>query len=299
MMRTAEAVLFHLALWGHFAALAFYAAYAATKKERFSRTAHRALEAAVGALFFSLLLRMSGAHGPLGRWWYVPWSDWFESFAFFALLITGVFLLVQARTRLPILGAFVIPWSCLSLFIGLVDPAGGPDRMSAAWTMFWSTPFVPDPKPHLTSVWAAIHVPLTFIAYAGFANAFGVGLAYLVQERQMKSRRPSPLAYRLPPLEDMDRLTFRLIAVSYPFLTAGLFLGSVWAQQAWGRWWGWDAKEVWALATWLIYSTYLAAHLAGGWRGRRMTYLSLAGFFVMMFTYVAVNSFSRLHGFLD
>jgi ABC-type transport system involved in cytochrome c biogenesis permease subunit len=76
-------------------------------------------------------------------------------------------------------------------------------------------------------------------------------------------------------------------------------LGALWAYDAWGRYWGWDAKETWALITWFVYLIYLHMRLVAGWRGRRAAYLSLAGFGVVLFTYVGVNYLSSLHGFLS
>ena len=89
------------------------------------------------------------------------------------------------------------------------------------------------------------------------------------------------------------------VAVAFPLLTLGVLLGARWAYDAWGRYWGWDAKETWALITWLIYAAYLHMRLVVGWRGRKTAYLSLAGFGVVLFTYIGVNYLSELHGFLS
>jgi cytochrome c-type biogenesis protein CcsB len=143
-----------------------------------------------------------------------------------------------------------------------------------------------------------LHVPVLLAAYVIFFAAFLVGLVYLWEERQMKSKHPATLTFQLPSLERLDNLIAKLIGSAFPLLTGGLLLGGIWAQQAWGRFWGWDPKETWTLITCLVYAMYLSARVFAGWRGRKTAYLSLAGFAVVLFSYVGVNHFSPLHGFL-
>jgi cytochrome c-type biogenesis protein CcsB len=144
----------------------------------------------------------------------------------------------------------------------------------------------------------ALHIPLLLGSYVIFGAAFAVGLAYLWEERQVKSKHLSDLTFQLPSLDRLDRMISRLILMAVPFLTIGILLGGVWAQRAWGRFWGWDPKETWALITWLVYVTYLIVRWVIGWRGRKTTYFSLAGFAIVLFTYVGVNYMSPLHQFL-
>jgi cytochrome c-type biogenesis protein CcsB len=303
-MKTLETFLFYSTFLGYLVSCALYLGYGATRRERFSHVAHAVLVAAVLSHFWSLASRTVLAHSLPDHAWYVPWSNWFESFSFFAFLIAAVFLAVQSRTPLPILGAFVMPWVCLALAVSFLQvpfttPGWSYTGFGDLCALAASARSIPLAKPALQSVWMALHVPLIFASYAAFANAFAVGLAYFIQERQIKSRKPGALCYRLPALEDLDRLIFCLIAAAFPLLTLGLVLGAFWAHGAWGRAWGWDAKEIWALATWLIYLVYLHMRVVAGWRGRRTAALSLVGFAMVIFTYVGVNSFSRLHGFLS
>ncbi|MEK3769272.1 cytochrome c biogenesis protein CcsA [Paenibacillus sp. FSL R5-0887] len=89
---------------------------------------------------------------------------------------------------------------------------------------------------------------------------------------------------------DLDEITYRAIAIGFPIFTLGaLIFAMIWAQIAWGRFWGWDPKEVWALVTWLFYSAYLHLRLARGWQGRKSAWLAVLGFLVVMFTLVGVN----------
>lgn len=90
--------------------------------------------------------------------------------------------------------------------------------------------------------------------------------------------------------DDLDEITYRAIAIGFPIFTLGaLIFAMIWAQIAWGRFWGWDPKEVWALITWLFYSAYLHLRLARGWQGRKSAWLAVLGFLVVMFTLVGVN----------
>src|SRR5262245_534757 len=116
-METMETFLFNTAFVGYSAALALYLIYAFTRRESVSRTAYVFLSVSVGLHAVSLAALAWAAHAVLGHGWYVPWSNWFGSFSLFALLISAVFLIVQAKTHLPILGVFVLPWTWLALLI--------------------------------------------------------------------------------------------------------------------------------------------------------------------------------------
>ena len=234
---------------------------------------------ATSLIIRTIIARQMPQHG-----WYVPWSNWFESFSFFGLVIIVEYLIIQWGREAPILGVFVTPLAFLSMVMAINSPFGTQ---------------IPNLPPALQSYWMAIHVPVMFTSYAAFANAFAVGLAYLLQERQLKSRHPSSVMFRLPALDDLDHLIYRIIWVAFPLLTLGVLLGARWAYDAWGRYWGWDPKETWAFITWLTFLIYLHMRLVVGWRGRKSAYLSLVGFAVVMVTYIGVNYLSPLHGFLS
>lgn len=279
---------------GYASALFLSMAYAATRRELFSIFSLWFLGGAATFQALGLVLRFYLGYKALGHW-YVPWGNWFETFSLFAFLMAVIFLAAQRMARMPVLGVFMLPWICALSALAVSHPAAGAGSVAEALQA--AHRFSPR-SAALQSPWMAVHVPLIFASYAAFANAFGVGLVYLLQERQIKSKKPSELSYRLPPLEDMERLIFRLIAVAFPLLTLGILMGAQWAREAWGRYWGWDAKETWAFITWLAYLGYLHMRMVAGWRGRRTVYLSLAGFAAVVVTYVGVNTFSRLHGFL-
>jgi cytochrome c-type biogenesis protein CcsB len=95
----------------------------------------------------------------------------------------------------------------------------------------------------------------------------------------------------------IDDLTHQMIMFGFLFLSVGIISGAVWANSAWGRYWGWDPKETWSLITWFIYATLLHAKLMRGWHGRRIAYLSVIGFAAVLFTYFGVNLLPGLHSY--
>ncbi len=105
-------------------------------------------------------------------------------------------------------------------------------------------------------------------------------------------------AGKLPPAERLDTLAYRTIAFTMPLWTFAIVAGAIWAEAAWGRYWGWDPKETWALITWLVFAGYLHARATAGWRGRRAAWLGVIGTLTFVFNYFAVNLiFPGLHSY--
>jgi cytochrome c-type biogenesis protein CcsB len=101
----------------------------------------------------------------------------------------------------------------------------------------------------------------------------------------------------LPDVNVLDELTHQLIMFGFLFLSVGIITGAVWANSAWGRYWGWDPKETWSLITWFVYAVLLHARLLRGWRGKRIAVLSIVGFAAVIFTYFGVNLLPGLHSY--
>ncbi|MEE9119357.1 MAG: cytochrome c biogenesis protein CcsA, partial [Calditrichia bacterium] len=107
----------------------------------------------------------------------------------------------------------------------------------------------------------------------------------------------SYLLAHFPGTSVLDELNHQLIMFGFLFLTTGIITGAVWANSAWGRYWGWDPKETWSLITWFIYATLLHARMMRGWHGKRIAYLSIIGFADVLFTYFGVNYLPGLHSY--
>jgi len=148
--------------------------------------------------------------------------------------------------------------------------------------------------PALRSLWLQLHVGTAAIAYGAFAVACSGGVMYLAGE--FTSRRRGTGDASLPSLQLSDRFTYWAVAFGYPFMSLSIITGAVWAQVAWGRYWGWDIKETWALITWLVYTLFLHLRAIRGWRGRPVAVLSIVGFAVVLFTFLGVGWLARRVG---
>ncbi|MBW1779552.1 MAG: c-type cytochrome biogenesis protein CcsB [Deltaproteobacteria bacterium] len=201
-----------------------------------------------------------------------PVLDLKSALSFFAWTLVGVYLILQARFKLMVLGSFVAP---LAAFLMMVSSA-----------MPWTSAPV---KPLFKSIWLTVHVGTVFTGDALLAIAFLAAIMYLIQERQIKRKRLGSLYSRLPSLATLDTINYHSIVYGFPFLTVGMITGSVYAQYALGRYWQWDPKEVWSLILWLFYAALLHQRLAVGWQGRRAAIMSIVCFGVLIFTFVGVS----------
>ena len=272
-------VLFKLTLVGYFAATILYLIDVLKRKDKAGKFALHVLRGAFLVHLATLLVRFF----EIG---YTPVTNLHESLSFYAWTIVGVFLVFDLRYRSTVLGAFLVPLAlALMIFSGIV-PKGG-DGLN----------------PLLQSWWLQIHVVLAFFGYAMFTMAFGAGVMYLLQERMLKSKKFSSLYHRLPSLETLDAINYRCLTFGFPLLTMAIISGAVWANSAWGGYWRWDPKEVWALITWFVYAALLHGRLTVGWRGRRAAIFAIIGFGCVIFTFLGVSlllqgqhSFEALQG---
>jgi cytochrome c-type biogenesis protein CcsB len=148
--------------------------------------------------------------------------------------------------------------------------------------------------PALHSYWLVIHVLAAIIASGAFAVGALALILFLIKDRavQRGTLRPGGYLSRLPETAVLDRVGYRLHAFGFPIWTfAALVAGPVWAEYAWGSYWNWDPKEVWAFITWVIYAAYLHARATAGWRGRAAALIALVGFASLLFNFVGINFF--------
>ena len=225
---------------------------------------------------------------------HAPLSNLYESLVFFAAVIALIYLFIEYRYSNRVIGAFVMPLAFLALAY-----ASLPIVSVGVKTIVPDLPAVSDRIqpliPALKSNWLIAHVITCFIGYGAFAIAFGVSAMYLI--KQFGGEREGGLLARFPDMNALDELTHQLVMFGFLFLTAGIITGAVWANSAWGRYWGWDPKETWSLITWFVYATLLHARMMRGWRGRRIAFLSIGGFAAVLFTYFGVNLLPGLHSY--
>jgi len=241
------------------------------------------------ATWTTLIGALANTAGIIMRWLesyklgigHAPLSNLYESLVFFALTIVVVYLVIEKQYQNRIMGAFITPLAFLAMAYASMSPNIS-DRIQ---------PLI----PALKSNWLIAHVMTCFIGYAAFAIAFGISLMYILKQRDTEGK--SFLLARSPETNILDELNHQLIMFGFLFLTIGIITGAVWANSAWGRYWGWDPKETWSLITWFIYASLLHARMMRGWRGRRIAYLSIVGFVAVLFTYFGVNYLPGLHSY--
>jgi cytochrome c-type biogenesis protein CcsB len=184
---------------------------------------------------------------------------------------------VERRYGLSVLGAFVLP---VALLFSLQ-----------------STPTRALIGPTLSGAWLWVHIGLALVGIAALVLNFAGAVMYLLQERQLRAkRRPGTFYYSLPALATLDRLTYRTLALGFPFLTTGLILGVLWAGTAWGSVFTFDPLAVSSYVAWTVYAATLAGRAAGGWHGRRAAYSAIVGFAVLMLTLGAGLFLPGKHG---
>ena len=203
----------------------------------------------------------------------VPWGNMYEFSITGALAFSGAYLVALRKYDLRWLGLLVSVSVLLTI--------------GTAITVL----YVPSAAlvPALKSEWLVIHVSAAIISGGVFLLSNVIAVAYLYLDRvEQKGERPQ-WAKRLPDLETLDQLSYRLVAFVFPLWTFSVIAGAIWAESAWGRYWGWDPKETWAFITWVAYAAYLHARVTIGWRGRRAAWLCLFAGSTFLFNYVYVN----------
>ncbi|TFD61805.1 c-type cytochrome biogenesis protein CcsB [Cryobacterium suzukii] len=221
----------------------------------------------------------------------VPWANMYEFALTGTLLIMTVFLIVLIRSDLRFLGTFVT--GLVLVLLGV-----------AALQFYVEVAPLP---PALQSAWLVIHVFVASLATGMFALGFALSTVQLLQFRRENrvldaAAAPSGLRLRflatLPSSATLENLAYRINIIGFILWTFTLMAGSIWAEQAWGRYWGWDTKEVWTFIIWVIYAGYIHARATRGWRGSRSAWLAIIGFSAVMFNFGIVNVFFKgLHAY--
>ncbi|MGH8892022.1 MAG: c-type cytochrome biogenesis protein CcsB [Actinomycetes bacterium] len=202
-----------------------------------------------------------------------PWGNMFEFSVTGALAVTGAFLVMLVRRDVRYLGTFVVLPVLLTL------------GLAVAVLYTEAAQLV----PALKSVWLVIHVSAAIIASGILTVGFAQTICFLVQDRRERTGAGRSFMDRLPSAAALDRSAYRMHAFAYPIWTFAVIAGAIWAENAWGRYWGWDPKETWAFITWMVYTAYLHARATAGWKGRRAAYVALAGYGTFLFNYLVVN----------
>ncbi|WP_235923789.1 c-type cytochrome biogenesis protein CcsB [Microcella pacifica] len=213
----------------------------------------------------------------------VPWVNMFEFGLTATAIGMGVFLVAQVWKDLRFLGAYITGMTVLAL--GIV-------------TVNFYVDVIPLP-PALQSVWLVIHVFVASLATGFFAIGAGLSIMQLLSARRA-AHKAEGLRFldTLPGATTLESLAYRVNVVGFVFWTFTLIAGAIWAERAWGRYWGWDTKEVWTFIIWTLFAAYIHARATRGWRGERSAWLAIVGFSAVIFNYTIVNLFfTGLHSY--
>lgn len=256
-------------------ATAAYVSHLLLSREGLRRLGAWSLGAAFAVETLAIVVRLlTGGYAGVG--------SYYETLlAGLAWLVVGAYLLLQQRYRyqLTVLGAFISPLAFLFTLSAFAIAAGG----GAV-------------SPAVRRAWLPVHIVPAAMGYAILALAFCVSLAYLIQEKQLKSKGRSGLFRRLPSLETLDQLNHRFVTWGFSLFTLVFLTGAILAKAAWGAFWSWEPVQVWSAVTWTLYALLLHSRLSG-LRGRRAAALTILGFAVLLVTFFSLSLvFPGKHG---
>lgn len=217
----------------------------------------------------------------------VPWSNMYEFSLTATLAIVLIFLVVNIWVDIRFLGTLIT--GLVLLFLGVT-------RVN------YYVEVVPLP-PALESYWLVIHILVAVLATGFFTLAFGLSIMQLLQSRRERrlaegiDSRASVLR-SIPSSDALENVAYRMAIIGFVFWTFTLIAGSIWAEHAWGRYWGWDTKEVWTFVIWVLYAGYIHARATRGWRGNRSAWLAIVAYSAVIFNFAIVNVFFKgLHAY--
>ena len=217
----------------------------------------------------------------------VPWGNMYEFLSTGAFIVAFVYVIVLLKKDLRFMGTFVI---------GLVTV------MLCGATIGFPTP-VAHLVPALQSYWLIIHVSIAVLASSLFTITFAMNVLQLMQHARVEAiaagkRDKFPFMGVVPSAGALENFAYRINAVAFVMWTFTVMAGAIWAEAAWGRYWGWDTKEVWSFVIWVVYAGYLHARATGGWTGARSAWLSIIGYLCLVFNFTIVNMyFNGLHSY--
>ena len=256
------AMFFMVTMALYFAATVSFLAYLLWPSEALSKASLGMTAIGFAAHTIALVARMVGTAD-------VSPPGFHEALSFFCWMLILVFLAVEFRHRLHVLGSFIVPLALVSL----VSAAALPET-------------APTLSPVFRTLW--VHVTLSMLGTVGFAVAFVAGVMYLIQDGLLKSKRFNVLYSKLPALDFLDHLNQQSIVTGFPLLTLGIITGALSAEFSRGSYLSWNPEQTWALVTWVFYFAVLLGRLTMGWRAKRAAYLTIIGFAGVILTLIGV-----------
>lgn len=219
----------------------------------------------------------------------VPWGNMYEFALVSTVAVGGTYLFFLSRQPVRAFGVWIVSLVLLTLGMAvtvLYTPVGAL-------------------VPVLDSYWLVIHVAAAITSGGIFSIGAVATALFLVRDRSERRARATGAgrpagryAATLPGIDTLSRVAHAAHMFAFPIWTFAVLAGAVWAENSWGRYWGWDPKETWAFITWVMYAAYLHAESTAGWRGRKAAWFALAGYAAFLFNFFGVNLWiSGLHSY--
>ena len=240
------------------------------RAEIFGRFAVMASYIAFAFHFGGVLCRGLAAHR-------VPWANMYEFSCAAALAMSFAYLVLLSMRK-------KVRWMGLPVTVIVLMTLG------IAYTLLYTD--AEELVPALHSYWLYIHVTAAVLSTGAFGVATVATALYLFKSANEEGSLPrlSNTLSRLPSSVALDRTAYRVIAFIFPLWTFAIMAGAIWAEKAWGRYWGWDPKETWSFIVWVFYAAYLHARATHGWKGKAAAYVALIAFACVLFNYFGVNT---------
>jgi cytochrome c-type biogenesis protein CcsB len=312
MTNTTQAIASDYAIWAGIvvlalAMLAFSVHLAVTGAARERRAERPAAQrspvtAGVGTTGGSTVAEVPGAGdrpAPTRRWGILGLQlTWLATFA----VVGGTVLRGLSVSRFPLgnMYEFALVTACFALLVY----SGWALRQDRLWLgafvtvpvlvilgaakLWWYTE-ASQLMPALDDIWLVIHVTVATLSVALFTIGAALAIAFLLRDRAETKGTVRGWLAALPAGPVLERLTYGVHIVAFPLWTFALISGAVWAEQAWGRYWGWDPKETWTFVIWVMYAAYLHSRATSSWTTRRATWVSLVGFACVVINFTVVN----------
>ncbi len=206
-----------------------------------------------------------------------PLVDLYDSLVFFSYVIILGFILLRTFYDFDALGLITTFIAGAALAFATFSPL--------------ASSLIEPGLPALKSYWILYHIIALFLAYGAFAASCGLGIFFLVKFREEKNAvdHKNRFLKLIPSSNILDEAIYKVIIFGFLLDTIGNVIGAAWADNAWGGYWSWDPKETWALVTWLIYALFLHAKITKGWTEKRMAWIAVLGFIVLVFAYLGVD----------
>ena len=259
---SADVTFFWFAFWFYFISFLCFSFYLAFERRIVVRVGTAAMFVGFVPQTVAILLRWKLSGHP-------PFTNMYEYMTVMSWMAVACFIFVIVKFRRPIVGSFIAPVTFILMVCASLLPKDINQQL----------------MPALQNYWLYIHVSLAAVGEGAFAVAFGVSIMYLIR-RNVSTANTSPIAKRFPPEELLDEINYKAISIGFPLFTVGaLFAGAIWANEAWGTFWGWDPKEVGSLIIWIFYLLYLHARYQRGWRGNKAAVMSIIGFIMVLLSF--------------